>query len=370
MIKITTEKFLQLFVQDARLLNAEDCVVNLTQKDVVEFQIGDKYIYKINDSSPFGRAHESLCNHFLNIIPVNNAAVAYRQGISYLNLFEPHQGGYYFLRLDISSFFHSIHVGLLRAAFSDHFKDDHLVDLYIDKKEEQTLLDAFIALVSYELPDESLNVRFKNKRVLPIGFKTSPVISNIIFRKLDIIIQKYCLSKDIVYSRYADDMLFSSSGSFKFIHSDSFYNEIKYLLSIDGFKVNKRKTIKREHTISLNGYVLSKDNRSHKVASIRISNKKTNIITKLLYMLGNDKSSEEILIKLFDFKVSPKYFNYIPPSTEYLKKYCDDQLLNKITGYRSYLISIIRFNGKYQCVNNSAVNKYIHLVESLNKYIN
>ena len=364
MKKITKTKFIKLFVPSKELLDENGCVATLLSDQVAEFKIGNKYIYKLTNNPYLLSAHDNLCEYLLNDIPVNNSATAYRKGISYLNLFEPHRAGYYFMRIDISSFFHSIRDSLLREGFSNCFHDE-----YIDDNENESLLDGFIRLVTYVVPEISSNERFRNKSILPIGFKTSPVISNIIFRKLDILIQKFCVSKNITYTRYADDMLFSSDKSSKYIHSDSFFNEIKYMLSIDGFKINKRKTIKKNHTISLNGYTLSNDALNENIAFIRISNKKTKIIEKLLHCLDKKESNLGILSKLFGFRVSPKYFKYFPPKQEYIDKYCYNQVLNKITGYRSFLISIIKFQENYNCVTKSSIDKYKQLIERLNMYI-
>ncbi len=364
MNKITRNKFFKSFIYNKDILNKEGSLPNIANEDVIEFKVGNKYFYKLIPTSNIRSVQELLCDGFLNNVPLNNSAVAYRLGISYLNLFEPHRNGYYFLRIDISSFFHSIQEKIIRECFSSYFSDD-----YIDDDEKQTLLDGFVALTTYEIPGISPNERFRNKVVLPIGFQTSPVISNIIFRKLDILIQKYCVSKNIMYTRYADDMLFSAKKITKYLHSESFINEIKYLLSIDGFKINKRKTVRSEHTISLNGYILNSDGTTDHVANVRISNKKTKLIEKLLYMHGKGEDSVTIMSKLFGLRMTPKYFMYRPPKRDYLEKYCKDQLFNKITGYRSYLISVIRFNDKYQCVDEKALSKYKRLIESLNNYI-
>lgn len=359
MKKLNKSSFSELILGNKNILD-DDYLESFTKKNVTEFKIGNKYFYKLNDDNKqLIQIHKTLCENFLNSIPVNNSAKAYRKGLSYLNLFEPHRNGYYFLRLDISSFFHSIQEDLLKDSFSSYFEED----------EETTLIDGFISLVGYEIPDTSSSERFKGKTVLPIGFQTSPVISNIVFRKMDVLIQKYCMSKGIAYSRYADDMLFSSSKTSNFIHSDSFYNEIKFLLSIDGFKINKRKTIKAEHTISLNGYIIDRENSKTKTAFIRVSNKKTKLIQKLIYLLEKGVSEEIILGKLFAFRRSSKYFRYLPAQEIYVEKYCKDQLINKIAGYRAFLISILKFHKKYQCVDRLAIEKYSCLVDSLNLYL-
>ena len=53
---------------------------------------------------------------------------------------------------------------------------------------------AFMAL-THRVSKNSSNKELINKDLLPIGFSSSPVISNILFRKIDILIQKYCENK-------------------------------------------------------------------------------------------------------------------------------------------------------------------------------
>jgi len=68
------------------------------------------------------------------------------------------------------------------------------------------------------------------------GFSTSPVISNIVTRNLDILLEEYCGSKNIIYTRYADDMSFSTKDS----KIDS--KEIENIIESYGFEINKNKT--------------------------------------------------------------------------------------------------------------------------------
>ena len=68
--------------------------------------------------------------------------------------------------------------------------------------------DIALLSVSHTVSDEFEDFDLRGNNILPIGFPSSPVISNIIFRKIDILIQKYCENKKIIYTRYADDMLF------------------------------------------------------------------------------------------------------------------------------------------------------------------
>lgn len=68
------------------------------------------------------------------------------------------------------------------------------------------------------------------------GFSTSPVISNIVTKNLDIILEEYCKSNNITYTRYADDMSFSSTANQIKI------NDITKLIEDYGFEINSEKT--------------------------------------------------------------------------------------------------------------------------------
>lgn len=106
----------------------------------------------------------------------------------------------YYLRIDIDSFFDSITTKLLNETLSYYFKTT-------DEVSNSTLLKNTVDLIT--LND-----------ALPQGAVTSPVVSNIVFRQLDLRIKRYCDKLNITYTRYADDMLFSSES--KFLNEDYF----------------------------------------------------------------------------------------------------------------------------------------------------
>tara|TARA_R110002012_G_C11578936_1_gene605191 strand:- start:288 stop:1322 length:1035 start_codon:yes stop_codon:yes gene_type:complete len=330
-----------------------------------EIKIGKSFYYQLKVDSYLKPIHKNIQNNFLKFIPINNAAVAYKERTSYLDLFEPHQGGYHFLRLDIKSFFHNISERVISDCFSTYFEKSN-----ISKDIKQELINAFVRLISYKIPDTSPNVKFAGKTVLPIGFATSPTISNIIFRKIDLMIQKLCLSKNVNYTRYADDMLFSASQSSSYLHSDSFMKEIEILLFTSGFKVNKHKTIKATHTISLNGYTIESKNPIKNEGVIRLSNKKTKLIESLIYKLNKNYSCRSIMESSFNFKINSKTFKFYPPTDSYVEKYCNSQILNKLTGFRSFFISILKYHEINQCMDVIALKKYTVIIEKLDKQIN
>lgn len=73
---------------------------------------------------------------------------------------------------------------------------------------------------------------------LPQGSPTSLVISNLVFMDTDDKLSKFCKANSISYTRYVDDLTFSSQKDFG--------EKIQQLLDIvtgDDFKINRRKTI-------------------------------------------------------------------------------------------------------------------------------
>ena len=73
---------------------------------------------------------------------------------------------------------------------------------------------------------------------LPQGSPTSPMLSNFVFKRLDDKIFGYCRKNGILYTRYADDMTFSSNQ----LSPRRLISYIKMLIASHGFKLNGKKT--------------------------------------------------------------------------------------------------------------------------------
>jgi RNA-directed DNA polymerase len=119
----------------------------------------------------------------------------------------------FLLTIDVQNFFPSISQQMVFNALNKYFTDKEFA-LKLAK------------LCTYE-------------RRLPQGAPTSPVLSNIIFKEIDEEIKNYCNTKLIVYSRYADDLVFSCDTKNSLIEVYSFTNRI---LSSNSFSINKSKT--------------------------------------------------------------------------------------------------------------------------------
>lgn len=79
------------------------------------------------------------------------------------------------------------------------------------------------------------------KRGLPQGAPTSPIISNLICKKLDFQLGKMAKRYDIKYTRYADDLTFSTN-NIKKISPNEIISKVSSHVERHGFKLNKDKT--------------------------------------------------------------------------------------------------------------------------------
>lgn len=261
----------------------------------------DRIIQCIDSEHLLYGIQKQLKNNFFDFIPLSNHAYGYVKGKSYFDYLTPHVKHVYYLKLDIKDFFHSIKDKKLREVL-EYYIDD------VSVNDELTLLDFIIKVATIN-------------NSLPQGAVTSPVLSNIYFRYLDIRISRYCRKFGITYSRYVDDLLFSSDSLF--LHKKVFINGITKILKSQGFQLNLKKFRKAKDEISLNGFVVGKE--------VRLSRKKTAIISAIIHCYQNspNKTLEELLSEIeknFQIKVNiPKLHNFL-------------------AGYRSFLLGLLPFD--------------------------
>lgn len=122
----------------------------------------------------------------------------------------PHAGKKWMQKFDIKDFFDSI--------------DSAMVTLALIETGLSTRLAKQLTLL----------VTHDNK--LPAGACTSPLLSNLVFRNIDVQLASLALERDIVYTRYADDLTFSSAQEF------DVYGDVVSAVQTLGFVLNRKKT--------------------------------------------------------------------------------------------------------------------------------
>lgn len=149
----------------------------------------------------------------------------FQKGKSIITNASAHKHKKYILNIDISDFFPSFHFGRVQSYF-------HKSKEFNFSKEVSTII---AQLACYE-------------GKLPQGAPTSPIISNLIFNIVDLRILALAKKYKLDYTRYADDMSFSTNNNaFKKDHL-AFMQELEELLGKNGFEINKNKTRLEYHS--------------------------------------------------------------------------------------------------------------------------
>tara|TARA_R110000796_G_scaffold41772_4_gene103476 strand:- start:57721 stop:58731 length:1011 start_codon:yes stop_codon:yes gene_type:complete len=104
---------------------------------------------------------------------------------------------------------------------------------YFETIDRTMLIKCFNKLGFTYLVSEQISSIVTYKNYLLQGFHTSPTLANIIFEPLDVIFSNI---KNITYTRYADDLYFSSEDDFSILET------IRLKLDEFGFEINDTKT--------------------------------------------------------------------------------------------------------------------------------
>lgn len=158
----------------------------------------------------------------LSKIPVHWRCFSYHKGASIVKCASEHLGAKSLIKLDISNFFGNI--------------DELMVYKSLLKlKYSPSSSYAMARLCTH--PDS----KGDTFGVLPQGAPSSPSISNIIFFDIDSKLQKLANKNNLVYSRYADDITFSSADSLERREFLNLKLSVVKILSYYGFELNKNK---------------------------------------------------------------------------------------------------------------------------------
>tara|TARA_R110000868_G_scaffold20539_2_gene86849 strand:+ start:7985 stop:9046 length:1062 start_codon:yes stop_codon:yes gene_type:complete len=152
-----------------------------------------------------------ILKNILYKIPISPFAKAYRPNVSILENIRFHKNQPKVFTLDLENFFPSIKI----------------------ESVEQIFLE-----VGYSKSISNLLSQLCTKDgFLPQGAPTSPYLSNLIFKKADMVIADYCLQNKIRYTRYADDLSFSGNFDEK-----KLLEKVTKNIQLIGFQINTAKT--------------------------------------------------------------------------------------------------------------------------------
>lgn len=155
---------------------------------------------------------KNILHHILYGINISTYVTSYRKGENMVSNARPHLKQPMILKLDIKDFFNHI---TFEQVKKNVFKEEYFPEAI------STLLTVLCC--------------YHGK--LPQGAPTSPMISNIILKEFDEIVGTWCKERNIVYTRYSDDLTFS--GTFE---KQEIIMLVKQQLNQFGFRLNTKKT--------------------------------------------------------------------------------------------------------------------------------
>lgn len=153
-----------------------------------------------------------LLDNILIHLPVSSHAFGFRRGVGITHNAAHHLGSRHFLNVDIKSFFDSVQQDQVLSIF----------ELYGYNHSTSQILSELCCL----------------NGCLPQGAPTSPAIGNQVLRNLDNSLSDLCGPRSIKYSRYADDLTFSS----RVMIDADFLREVSERVSHSGFELKAEKT--------------------------------------------------------------------------------------------------------------------------------
>lgn len=227
-----------LYGEDYRRLALKNfsyyCNPKFSTKRYTEFTIPKKNGDKRQIHAPVNGLKHILrpLNIILNTIAEPHfKAMGFVPGKSIVDNAEQHVGKQYVYNIDLKNFFHSFDRQWVKYGFM-------IPPFSLGKEKEE------LAFLMASLCTHPFEVNGKLKNVLPMGAPTSPTITNILCAKLDHRLNGLANRFNITYSRYADDITFSSQANV--FRKDKFKKELnRIIVEYQGYqklRINEKKT--------------------------------------------------------------------------------------------------------------------------------
>lgn len=253
------------------------------------------YSYK-SENKQFTKESKELYDYhiFLNDILFQNlhtseSVYSYKKNNNIYDTVFLHKESKYYFKTDIKKFFHNINKELVETCL--------LKNLDRFPKDTKDFISNTLDLIIYN-------------NHLPVGFVTSPAISNVILFEFDEFLQAYSKQNNLIYTRYSDDLIISTKNQESLHNIKTMINDKLIELYGNKFILNEEKTkyLDKTKKVKLLGLIITPD------GHITVERNKKENIKQLLYFYKNNKVKfEKFLEDHYDGKLSKAYgsLNYI-----------------------------------------------------------
>jgi len=207
-----------------------------------------------------------IVSHLEDKLTIHECAYAYRKGISIKNNAECHLKTKYLLKMDFENFFPSITPELLFRTLENFNMEPSASD--------KLILEGFLFWKHRE--NSSLK--------LSIGAPSSPFISNVIMYEFDAAMQETCNAIGITYTRYADDLTFSTNNKDLLFSIPSKTTSLLEKNAIGLIKINQDKTVfsSKAHNRHVTGITLTNDN------TLSIGRNRKRLISSMIHQFSHE----------------------------------------------------------------------------------
>lgn len=175
-------------------------------------------------------------------LPIHECCMAYVRGRDIKKNAQIHAKNSFFLKMDFMDFFNSITPILFwKACEKQEIEFDWL---------DKDLLEKIL----FWKPS-----KYSKKLVLSIGAPSSPFVSNFLMYAFDLELNKFCQRNGIIYTRYADDLTFSTNTSNSLFCIPDFVRQILAQLYDQKIKINQFKTVfsSKKHNRHVTGLTIN-----------------------------------------------------------------------------------------------------------------
>jgi RNA-directed DNA polymerase len=192
------------------------------------------------------QAQRTILSQLLDPVPVHDSAHGFVTGRSVRTGAAPHVGAAVVISMDLESFFASISAGRIYGVLRSIGYPEPVAHLLTGLCTQATPVPVLAAM-----PNADTRSAFRLRRRLagphvPQGAPTSPQLANLCAFPLDRRLSAYALAAGMSYSRYADDLTFSSLDPA--VRAGAIIAAVGTIVAEEGFVVHTGKTrVRRQH---------------------------------------------------------------------------------------------------------------------------
>lgn len=302
-IPISKIKFLAYHRKSSRIYHYLDFYIPKGKK-------GERLISK--PKPDLARIQKIIKERILDKLEFSDAVMGFIPGKSHLTNAREHLKKDFLINVDIQDFFPSVTFYQIRAIYRKLGYSGEISSVL-------ALLTTKPIATKIKIHTKTL-FSFSDNRSLPQGACTSPILSNLVLSKIDVQLIDRSISLGYKYSRYADDLTFSTGKSAK--NKMQMLYTIHKTLELHKFKANPQKTklLGKNNSQNVTGIVINSGNLNiprswrknlraavHQFQYITDPEEKANQLTKLLGCVNYLKISHSRLAQHY-FELLTKYY--------------------------------------------------------------